>query len=347
MSLNRIVTSSARQPDGAVTLDDVRAARDAIRGVASETPVIPCPELSERAGVPVSLKLETTQPTGAFKLRGAANAVARLSEKQAARGVVCASTGNHGRAVAYAARQREIRAVVCLSSLVPAAKVAAVEAMGGTVRRVGRSQDEAQAEVDRLVAEEGLAEIPPFDDPLVVAGQGTIGLELARQVDDLASVVVPLSGGGLIGGIAVALKALKPKVRVIGVSAAAGPTMFESLRAGRPVAIDERPSLADSLGGGIGLENRVTFELCRRLVDDIVLLDEAEIYRAMRFLFEKARLVTEGAGAAAAAAVLEGRIALTAGPTALIVSGNNVDMTEFLAVVSGRPVRIGDADVIG
>lgn len=325
----------------------VEAAREAIRGVALETPAIPHMDLSERAGRDVLLKLESVQPTGAFKLRGAANAVAQLDDAQRRAGVVCASTGNHGRAVAYAARQHGIRAVVCLSSLVPGNKVAAIEALGGEVRRVGDSQDDAQVEVNRLARDEGMTEIPPFDHADVIAGQGTIGLELLDQVPDLASAVVPLSGGGLIAGIALALKSVRPEIRVIGVSMERGAAMHESLRAGHPVEVREYPSLADSLGGGIGVRNRWTFDLCRRLVDDTVLLSEAEIYRGMRYLFEEARLVTEGGAAVGPAALLADKLELPAGPCAMVISGNNVDAAMFLDVAAGRPVRLGDAEISG
>jgi threonine dehydratase len=164
------------------------------------------------------LKLETVQPVGAFKIRGAANALARLDEAARIRGVACCSTGNHGRAVAHAGRQLGIRAVVCLSSLVPAVKVAAIEALGAEVRRVGSSQDDAQVEVDRLVAEEGMTDVPPFDHPHVIAGQGTIALELLESRPDLQAIVVPLSGGGLAGGIALAAKAIRPSIRIVGVT---------------------------------------------------------------------------------------------------------------------------------
>ncbi len=330
----------------ALSLRDVYAARRDIAHVVTRSPLVPSPGLSARAGAEVLLKLETVQPTGAFKLRGAANAIAALDEAGRARGVVCCSTGNHGRAVAYAARAAGVRAVVCLSSLVPAVKVEAVEALGAEVRRVGRSQDEAQVEVDRLVAEAGMVEIPPFDHPGVIAGQGTIGVELFEDRPDLETIVVPLSGGGLVGGIALAAKAIDAGVRVVAISMDRGAAMAASLAAGRPVEVEEVASLADSLGGGIGLDNRWTFELCRRLVDEVVLLTEAEIYRGMRALFLEDRVVCEGGCAVGPAALLAEKLRLD-GPTAMIVSGRNVDMEQFGAVVAGRPVRLGDLTVEG
>jgi threonine dehydratase len=331
-------------PDATPTLADIRAAAEVLEGRVQVTPLIGCPTLSTRARQPVFLKLETLQPTGAFKLRGATNAIHALSEQQRQRGVACCSTGNHGRAVAYAAAEAGIRAIVCLSSLVPETKVRAIEALGAEVRRVGNSQDDAQREVDRLVQAEGMTDIPPFDHPAVIAGQGTIALELLDQHPDLATIVVPLSGGGLVSGIALAAKAMKPDIRIVGISMARGAAMHASLEAGKPVAVTELPTLADSLGGGIGLDNRWTFAICRALVDDVILLSEVEIYRGMRALFTEHRLVTEGAAAVGVGALLAGKLKLN-GPTALIISGHNVALEQFLAVTSGQPVTIGDQTI--
>ena len=333
-----------------LTLASVFAARRAIAGLALRTPVVRSDGLSARLLHDVLLKLETVQPTGAFKIRGAANALARRARELRISGVVCASTGNHGRAVAHAARQLGIQATICLSALVPDNKVTAIEALGAAIRRVGRSQDEATAEVARIVAEDGMIEVPPFDDPAVIAGQGTIGLELMEDVPELDTIVVPLSGGGLVGGIALAAKAIRPAVRVIGVSMARGAAMQASLAAGRPVEVEEVPSLADSLGGGIGGgsegRNRWTFDLCRRLLDDVVLVSEAEIYRGMAHLLREDRIVAEGAAAVGVAALLAGKI-VPRGPTALIVSGRNVDMDQLITVATGKTVRLGDAEIGG
>lgn len=328
-------------PETAPDLAEIRAARAAIAGLVQRTPVIAASALSARAGRQILLKLESLQPIGAFKLRGAANAVSRLSDEQRRRGIGCCSTGNHGRAIAYAAASAGIRATICLSALVPQAKVRAIRALGAEVRRIGDSQDEAQAEVDRLAQSEGLTDIPPFDHPHVIAGQGTIALELLEDRPDLAAIVVPLSGGGLISGIAIAAKALKPDIRIIGISMENGAAMHESLAAGRPVEVREVPSLADSLGGGIGLGNRWTFPICRALVDETILVSEKEIYRGMRALFEDQKLVTEGAAAVGPAALIAGKLKLD-GPTAIVISGHNVDPDQFLAVAGGQPVRLGE-----
>ncbi len=323
-------------------LEAIEAARLAIRGIACRTPLVDAPSLAPD-GRRVRLKLETAQPTGAFKIRGAANALARLTKEQALRGAVCASTGNHGRALAYAAQRLGIRATVCMSALVPANKVDAVRRLGADIRIVGRSQDDAQAEVGRLVAEAGMIEIPPFDHPDVIAGQGTIGLELLEDAPELDTVLVPLSGGGLIAGIAAAIKAMKPQIRIVGLSMERGAAMAASLRAGRPVDVTEEATLADSLGGGIGLENRHTFAIVRDLVDDIVLLSEAQIAGAMRALFRREGWVAEGAGAVGIAPLLDTGLTELGRDIAVIVSGRNVDMAAFLDMVADGPAAEGEA----
>lgn len=319
------------------TLADVLAAAAVIRGRADGTPMVPSqiPGL----GWELLLKLECTQPMGAFKLRGALNALSGLPP--GAPGVVCCSTGNHGRAIAYAARQMGLRAVVCMSALVPAAKVDGIRALGAEVRIIGRSQDDAAAESRRLVAAEGLVEIPPFDDARVIAGQGTIGLEMLAARPDLTTLLVPLSGGGLAAGVALAARAIMPGLRIIGVSMDRGAAMHASIAAGHPVAVTEVASLADSLGGGIGLNNRLTFAMCRALLDDVVLVSEAAIRDAMLALFHHDRMVAEGASVVGLAAVMTGAVRLT-GPAATIVTGRNTDMTTFADLVAGRDLRIGD-----
>lgn len=328
-----------------LSLADILAARHRIAGTAVRTPLVPSPHLSALAGHDFLLKLEIGQPTGAFKLRGAANAVFGLPADTP--GVTCCSTGNHGRGVAYAARERGLRAVVCMSSLVPQAKIDGIKALGAEVRIVGRSQDEAQVESRRLCAEEGLVEIPPFDDARVIAGQGTIGLELMEDRPDLDMVLVPLSGGGLAAGIAFAVKTISPATRVIGISMDRGAAMHASLRAGRPVAVEEVASLADSLGGGIGLDNALTFDLCRAHLDDTILVTEAEIYRAMQTLYYEDRLIAEGACVVGIAALQSGRLPAPAGPLATIITGRSVDMDVFTRIVTGRDVALGDLTIEG
>ncbi|RWK52743.1 hydroxyectoine utilization dehydratase EutB [Mesorhizobium sp.] len=318
-----------------VTLSDIRAARERIAGKVERTPTVPSPSLSGHLGVPVYLKLEHRQTTGSFKLRGASNAIASLNAEEEARGVVAASTGNHGRALAHAAKLEAMRATICMSRLVPQNKLDEIGRLGAEIRIVGNSQDDAQQEVDRLVAEDGLIMLPPFDHPDIIAGQGTLGLEIIEQVADAALVLVPLSGGGLAAGVAAAVKGVSPGTKVIGVSMARGAAMKASLDAGQPVLVEELPTLADSLGGGIGLDNRLTFSMCRDLLDDVILLSEDEIAAGIRHAYDQEREIVEGAGAVCIGAVLAGKVRAS-GPTVLILSGRNIDMTLHRKVVCGQ-----------
>jgi threonine dehydratase len=325
------------------TLADIYAAAKVIRGVADATPLVPSPFMSDKAGADFLLKLENMQPIGAFKLRGAYNAVAGVQD---AKGVTCCSTGNHGRGVAFAARERGMRAVICMSELVPQAKVDGIKALGAEVAIKGQSQDDALAESHRLVSEEGLVEISPFDDPLVIAGQGTIGLEILQSRPDVTTLLVPLSGGGLAAGVALAAKSINLSIRVVGITMDRGAAMYESIKAGHPVEVPEVPSLADSLGGGIGLENKLSFPMCRDLLDEIVLVTEDEIYHAMQVLYYEDRIVAEGACVVGLAAVLTGKITLD-GPTVTIITGRNLDMPTFTRIMTGQDVQLGDTIVKG
>jgi threonine dehydratase len=318
-----------------VTLSDIQAARERIAGKIVRTPTVLSPGLSERLGVPVHLKLEHRQTTGSFKLRGASNAVASLASDEKRRGVVAASTGNHGRALAHAAKLEGIRAVICMSRLVPENKVSEIRRLGADIRIVGKSQDDAQEEVDRLVAEEGLTMVPPFDHAAVIAGQGTVGLEMLDDVPDAAMVVTPVSGGGLAAGVAAAIKGRKPSIKVIGVSMERGAAMQASLAAGKPVLVEEMATLADSLGGGIGLENRLTFSMIRDLLDGIVLVSEEEIAAGIVHAYAEEREIVEGAGAVGIAALLAGKI-VAEGPVVILMSGRNIDMALHRKIVCGE-----------
>jgi threonine dehydratase len=317
-----------------VTLPDINAARQRIANKVLRTPIVPSTSLSERLGVPVHLKMEQRQTTGSFKLRGASNAVAMLSADEKQRGVVAASTGNHGRGLALAAQREGVTATICMSRLVPENKLAEIRRLGAEIRIIGDSQDDAQREVDRLVDEEGLVMVPPFDHAGVIAGQATIGLEIVEDVPEAAMVIAPLSGGGLAAGIAAAVKALKPNVRMIGVSMQRGAAMKASLDAGKPVEVEELPTLADSLGGGIGLDNRLTFAMCRDLLDEVVLLTEDEIAAGIRHAYEQEREILEGGGAVGLAALVAGKIR-AAGPVVVVLSGRNIDMGAHRRIICG------------
>lgn len=318
-----------------VQLADVERARTRIAGVIRRTPIEYSPSLSEIAGVPVHLKLEHLQITGSFKLRGAANAVLGLSDDNSKCGVVGVSTGNHGRGLAYAARQAGVRCIIVMSELVPQNKIDGIRAQGAEVRITGRSQDEAQEEVNRLVSEEGMTMIPPFDHADIIAGQGTLGLEMLEDAPDAGTVLVQLSGGGLIAGIATALKAKKPDIRIVGVSMERGAAMYECLKADRPITVEELPTLADSLGGGIGLDNRYTFRMVRDLVDDVVLVNETEIAEAIRHGYWRERQIVEGSGAVCMAALISRKVR-PSGPTLALLSGGNIDMHLHHRIISGE-----------
>lgn len=316
-----------------------QVARQVLSGSIRQTPVEQSVALSALAGAPVYLKLEHTQITGSFKLRGAINAVANLTDEQKKGGVVGASTGNHGRGLAYAARAAGVPCIICMSDLVPQTKIDGIRAQGAEVRIVGHSQDDAQEEVDRLVAQQGMTMVPPFDHRNVIAGQGTVGLEILEQVPQVATVLVPLSGGGLVSGVAAAMKAERPDTRIVGVSMERGAAMHQSLRAGKPVAVEELPTLADSLGGGIGLDNRLTFALTRDLVDDVVLVSEKEIAAGIRHAYWQERQIVEGSGSVGIAALLAGKVE-TNGPLVALLSGGNIDMKLHHRIISGEDIDV-------
>ena len=320
-------------PDPTVTLRDIYRARRRIAEIAVRTPLIESPQLTDCLGAPVYLKLENVQRTGAFKIRGAANKLQTLSDEERQRGVITVSSGNHGRAVAYVARALGVDAVVCMSTRVPPNKVDGIRRLGAEVVLHGGSYDEAEEYAEQLQATRGLTMISPFDDPDIIAGQGTIGLELLEDLPDIGTVIVPLSGGGLLSGIALALKSADDAIRTIGVSMERAPVMFHSLRVGRPIEMEEEETLADALAGGIGLHNRYTFDMIREYVDETLLVTEEEIAAAMAFALQEHRLVVEGGGAVALAVALHDRVAGATGNTVVVISGGNVEIPLLLDIV--------------
>ena len=319
-------------PNPNVTMRDIYAARQTIRDIAVRTPLIESPELTDRVGASVFLKLENVQRTGAFKIRGAANKLQSLSRQAQDQGVITVSSGNHGRAVAYVARELGVRAVVCMSTRVPSNKVNGIRRLGAEVVLEGGSYDEAEGHALRLQQEQGLTMIPPFDDPHIIAGQGTIGLELLEDLPRLDTVVVPLSGGGLLSGIALVLKSVDASIRTVGVSMNRAPVMVRSLKAGRPVELEEESTIADALAGGIGLDNRHTFRMIQEYVDQTLLVTEEEIAKAMVFALEHHHLVVEGGGAVALAALLRGKVTDLEENVVVVLSGGNVDTSLLLEI---------------
>lgn len=315
-----------------ITIQSIWEARKRISTIINKTPLIKSPILSEIIGSTVYLKLENVHEIGAFKVRGAANKILSLSLEEQKRGVTTYSTGNHGMAVAYVAKQIGVKAVVCISHRVPKAKVDNLRRLGAQLEVFGESQDDARERCYDLQKEHGLTIIEPFDDPYVIAGQGTIGLEIIEEVPEIDTVIVPLSGGGLLAGIALALKSNNPSIQVEGVSMERSPVMYESLKVGKPVILKEEATLADSLLGGIGLDNQYTFNMVQRYIDAITLLTEDEIAEGMAFMLDKHRLVVEGAAATGVSAILKRKVKKPGRNIAIIISGCNVDIPVLIEI---------------
>jgi threonine dehydratase len=322
-----------------IALADVVAARERLRDAIYYSP---CPHsimLSALTGQQVYLKMENLQMTGSFKERGALNRIATLTAEQAARGVIAASAGNHAQGVAYHATKRGIRAVIVMPLTTPLVKVTATRDFGAEVVLHGASYDEAHVEALRLCAEQELTFIHPFDDAAVMAGQGTIGLELLEQVPELEAVVVPIGGGGLIGGIACAIKETQPEIRVVGVQTAKLPSMMAAVQAGRPVTIDPATTIADGIA--VRRAGELTLPVVERYVDEIVTVDEDEIASAILMLLEREKTLAEGAGAAALAALIQHRTSLKGAHTAVLVCGGNIDVTLLSRIIERGMVQDG------
>ena len=323
-----------------VTLEDIYAARERLNGSIYKTPCARSEMLSRQTGQSIFLKLENLQMTGSFKERGALSRIAMLTPEQAARGVIAASAGNHAQGVAYHATRRGIRSVIVMPLATPLVKVQATRGFGAEVILHGANYDEACEEATRRSEAEGMIFIHPFDDPLVVAGQGIIGLELLEQVEGLEAVVVPIGGGGLIAGIACALKSLRPEVRVIGVETSRLPSMKRALREGGPVTLEPATTIADGIA--VRRAGEITYPLVQRYVDEIVTVDEDEIASAILTLLEREKTLAEGAGAAALAAVLQRRTGLPAfTKTAVLVCGGNIDVTLLSRIIERGLVQDG------
>jgi threonine dehydratase len=309
-------------PRTTVSLEVLRSAAKGLEGIAVRTPLLDAPALSGLLHLPVALKCEHLQPIGAFKIRGAYTAVSRLSPERRARGVITYSSGNHGQAVAFAARLLGIRAVVVMPERAPAIKVEGVRRYGGEVVIAGNSSAERWERACALAEERGLAMVPPYESLDVIAGQGTCGLEILEEWPAVGTILVPVGGGGLIAGIAAAVSALKPTVRVIGVEPVGAPKLARALEAGRPVKLDRTDSLADGLLPlSIG---ELPFTVLSGVVRESMLVSEEEIAAAVRFLSREMGLSPEPSGAVTTAALLGGRAPIS-GPTVAVVSGGNVD----------------------
>jgi threonine dehydratase len=314
-----------RHPDHCVTARDVGDAARRIEGDVLRTPSIASEALGRAAGRPAAAKCESMQRTGSFKIRGASNAVRLVDDASAARGVVTHSSGNHALALATAAAARGIPAHVVMPANASPVKRAAVEAAGAVVHTCGDTAAERAAACAEVARRTGAFTVPPYDHPWTIAGQGTVGLEIAEQVPDAATVVVPVGGGGLVGGIAVALRAVRPGIRIVGAEPALADDAAESVRTGRLAPQRPPVSIADGLRAPLG---ELTFPLVRDLVDDVVTVTEAEIVDAMRFAFERMRVVIEPSAAVGVAAFLAGRCGGDASrPAVVVLCGGNVDLS--------------------
>ncbi|MEM9277359.1 MAG: hydroxyectoine utilization dehydratase EutB [Pseudomonadota bacterium] len=319
-----------------VGIAEIETAKAQIGHAIRQTPLVKSASLSDQTGSEIHLKLEHHQTTGSFKLRGATNAVANLSDEQKQAGVVGVSTGNHGRGLARACREAGVRCIVCMSELVPQNKIDGIRSEGAEILISGKSQDEAELAAAKLV-DEGIVMIPPFDHPHVIAGQGTLGLEAYEQLPEMQTALIPLSGGGLMSGVATALKAKNPDIRIVGITMERGPAMYECIKAGQYVEVEELPTLADSLGGGIGPNNQYTFGMVRELVDEYCLVSETEIAEAIRHAYWQERQILEGSGSVAIAATLSGKFKPD-GKTVLFCCGGNIDMKLHHRIISGENV---------
>jgi threonine dehydratase len=324
---------AASPPRSAVTADDVQRARRAIVDVAKLTPVLPSLTLTQRLGAEVALKAESLQRTGSFKIRGALNKLAALGD-DCARGVTAGSAGNHAWALAQAAAARGVPCEVFMPIEAPLSKAEGCSSLGATVHRGGTSVEECVAAARERAREAGMAFVHPFDDPDVVAGQGTLGLELLDDVADVAKVVVPVGGGGLASGVAIAMKSARPEIEVVGVQVEAMATYPQSLRQGEPIEVPARLTIADGIA--VKRPGELTLGLIRDWLDDVVVVPEDDVAEAMVLLMEKAKLVVEGAGAVGVAALLGGQTApAERGTTVVVLSGGNVD-AGLLASIARR-----------
>lgn len=318
-------------PSLSVTLEDVRAAQELLSGVVRPTPLEYSRALADRVGAEVYLKCENLQRAGSFKIRGAYTRMARLSDEEKARGVVAASAGNHAQGVALAAQLLGIEAKVYMPHGAPMPKLVATKAYGATIEQVGTTIDECLVKAREWEASTGAVLIHPFDHPDIVAGQGTCGLEIIQECPDVKTIVVSAGGGGLLAGIATAVKALKPDVRIIGVQAEQAAAYPLSLAAGKPVAFENMQTMADGIA--VGMPGDVPYALVRELVDGMETVSEEALSRALLFLLERAKLVVEPAGAAAVAHLLTTAGRHVDGPVVAVLSGGNIDPLLLLRII--------------
>jgi len=318
-----------------LTLEMIQQAQRTISGVARVTPLTPCKNLGKN----VFIKAENLQLTGAFKLRGAYNKISSLSPEERAKGVIACSAGNHAQGIALSATMQGIKSIICMPAGAPLSKVEATRSYGAEVVLVPGVYDDAAAEAERLVREKGCTFAHPFNDDYVIAGQGTIGLEILEQLPEVEQIVVPIGGGGLISGVACAVKCLKPECRIIGVQAAGAASMYTSLRGGQPVTLGKVSTIADGIA--VKRPGDLTFELVQKYVDEIVTVKDDEIATAILALMEDQKTVAEGAGATSVAAVMFGKVDAANKKTVCVVSGGNIDVSIISRVITKGLTKTG------
>jgi threonine dehydratase len=306
---------------------EIYDAKERLKGHIKETPVVYAPNL----GDDVYLKVEVLQDTGSFKLRGAFNKIATLTEEEAEKGVIACSAGNHAQGVAKSATERGIESIICMPYHAPLSKVAATRNYGAQVVLVKDSFDDAAAYADKLSKEEGYTFIAPFDDEKVIAGQGTVGLEILDKLPDVDIIVVPIGGGGLISGIALAAKSINPDIKIIGVQTKISPGMYESVKEGKIVTVKGGSTIADGIA--VKTPGNITYEMTKELVDDIVLVTEGEISSAILTLLEQNKIITEGAAASTVAALMYKKFNHRGKKVCCVLSGGNIDVTRVSKVI--------------
>jgi threonine dehydratase len=316
-----------------ITLEDVEAARKAIKSLIKRTPLKHSQFLSNFCGGEIYLKLENLQVTGSFKVRGAINKLLSLDAKETERGIITASAGNHALAVAFAAEKLGIHAKIILPINASKVKIDKIKKYNVELVLHGKIYDEAEREAIELAKKDGLTYISPYNDKWIIAGQGTVGLEILQDLPNIDTVIVPVGGGGLISGIGVAVKGVKPSVKVLGVQSEASPVMYESLKAGRIIDVEMRESIADGLFGGIE-KGSITFEIIQRYVDDLILVKEETIRKAISLLWDKEQQVVEGSGAAAIAPILEKPNLFKGKTVAVVISGGNIEEQLFQEILT-------------
>lgn len=312
-----------------VTLKMIEEARDFLKGKISETPIY----TASRMGENVYIKMENLQKTGSFKLRGAYNKMANLTEEQAKKGVISCSAGNHAQGVALSATALGIKSYICIPSVAPLSKVEATRGYGGEVIIVDGTFDDAQKRAYEIQEERDLTYVAPFDDEYVIAGQGTIGLEILEQLPDVKYIVVPIGGGGLIAGVATAVKSLRPDVKIIGVQAANAASMKESIDKGERITLSSAATIADGIA--VKRPGAITFELVKKYVDEIVTVTEEEIQQAILRLLEEGKTTAEGAGATSVAAILSKKFDFLDGKVCALLSGGNINMNTISRIIKG------------